>query len=302
MSLVKSFSVGEGDMFYIRHESDNFTTIDCCLYYDSEATSKKEMILSEIERESKSKNIRRFISTHPDEDHISGLVDYDNRLHITNFYRVDNHATKQGGESEDFRRYKRLRDDSTKKFALQKGCLRKWMNQSSEERGSSGLSCLWPIVPNSKYQEALSIAAEGGSPNNISPVIRYVTGGFSFLWMGDMGTEMQKEFEARVHVDPTTIVFAPHHGRRSGRIPTKLLKNLSPRLIVVGEAPSEDLCYYSGYNTITQNSSGDILFDITGGYMDIFVSDQNYNKEMGLSKRYGYNSHAEMFYMGTIKK
>ena len=30
MSVVKSFSVGDGDMFYIDHNSDNFTTIDCC--------------------------------------------------------------------------------------------------------------------------------------------------------------------------------------------------------------------------------------------------------------------------------
>ena len=30
MSRIKSFSVGKGDMFYIDHNSDNFTTIDCC--------------------------------------------------------------------------------------------------------------------------------------------------------------------------------------------------------------------------------------------------------------------------------
>ena len=30
MSVIKSFSVGDGDMFYINHNSDNFTTIDCC--------------------------------------------------------------------------------------------------------------------------------------------------------------------------------------------------------------------------------------------------------------------------------
>lgn len=35
MSIVKSFSVGDGDMFYIDHNSDNFTTIDCC-YSDDE--------------------------------------------------------------------------------------------------------------------------------------------------------------------------------------------------------------------------------------------------------------------------
>jgi hypothetical protein len=28
MSIVKSFSVGEGDMFYIKHGSSNFTIID----------------------------------------------------------------------------------------------------------------------------------------------------------------------------------------------------------------------------------------------------------------------------------
>ena len=31
MSLVKSLSVGNGDMFYIRHNSDKFSVIDCSL-------------------------------------------------------------------------------------------------------------------------------------------------------------------------------------------------------------------------------------------------------------------------------
>ncbi|CAM4346215.1 hypothetical protein COEX109129_19890 [Corallococcus exiguus] len=31
MSIIKSFSVGNGDMFYIKHNSDNFTIIDCNL-------------------------------------------------------------------------------------------------------------------------------------------------------------------------------------------------------------------------------------------------------------------------------
>lgn len=29
MSVIKSFSVGNSDMFYIKHNSDNFTLIDC---------------------------------------------------------------------------------------------------------------------------------------------------------------------------------------------------------------------------------------------------------------------------------
>jgi hypothetical protein len=35
MSIVKSLSVGNGDMFYIQHGSDNFTIIDCCLSDDN---------------------------------------------------------------------------------------------------------------------------------------------------------------------------------------------------------------------------------------------------------------------------
>ena len=43
MSIIKSFSVGEGDMFYIKHNSSNFSIIDCCLDDDN-----KEEIVDEI--------------------------------------------------------------------------------------------------------------------------------------------------------------------------------------------------------------------------------------------------------------
>jgi UDP-N-acetylglucosamine 2-epimerase (non-hydrolysing) len=78
-------------MFYINHNSDNFTTIDCCL-----TDEVKDDILDEIKEESSCKGISRFISTHPDEDHILGLVDYEDKLGINNFYRVNNDATKKG--------------------------------------------------------------------------------------------------------------------------------------------------------------------------------------------------------------
>ena len=42
-SIVKSFSVRNGDMFYINHASDNFTVIDCFLKDDN-----LEVIIEEI--------------------------------------------------------------------------------------------------------------------------------------------------------------------------------------------------------------------------------------------------------------
>ena len=38
MSVIKSFAVGNGDMFYIIHGSDNFTVIDCDLSDQNAAT------------------------------------------------------------------------------------------------------------------------------------------------------------------------------------------------------------------------------------------------------------------------
>ena len=39
MSIIKSISVGNGDMFYIKHCSSNFTIIDC----NMDETNKKEI-------------------------------------------------------------------------------------------------------------------------------------------------------------------------------------------------------------------------------------------------------------------
>lgn len=297
MSKVKSFSVGDGDMFYINHNSDNLTTIDCCLTDDA-----KDDIIDEIESESSGKGIKRFISTHPDDDHICGLVDYDKKFDILNFYRVDNETTKKGTGTDDFKRYKKLRDDSKKSFALEKGCNRKWMNKSDNERKTSGLFCLWPKTENELYQEALKVAANGGSPNNISPAIRYETKVFSFLWMGDMETDMQKEFDSKVTNEHTTIVFAPHHGRKSGHIPSSLMDKLTPKLVIVGEAPSNELDYYSGQNTMTQNTAGDILFETNGNYLDIFVSESGYNKTDGMVQNANHSTHSGMKYLGSVKE
>ena len=58
------------------------------------ACSNKQKITDEIISESNNKDITRFISTHPDEDHIHGLKYLDDKIGILNFYCVKNEATK----------------------------------------------------------------------------------------------------------------------------------------------------------------------------------------------------------------
>ena len=298
MSVIKSFSVGKGDMFYIRHGTANFTVIDCCLPDD-----RSDEILDEIEEKQKGTvaglgRIKRFISTHPDEDHIFGLERFDDRFGYVNFYAVKNKATKSN-ETADFKRYQKLRDGE-KAYYIKQGIRRRWLNRDGEGRRSSGVFMLWPIVTNQHYKDALKQAEDGGSPNNISPIIRYARkGGAAVMWMGDLETDFMEKIEDAITPDSSQVLFAPHHGRKSGRVPKDWLDAIDPKIIVVGEAPASELTYYDGWDTITQNSAGDIAFECLSGKTHVFVSSSTYSvnfltKEDGVGDRHG------CYYIGSF--
>ncbi|TKD66454.1 hypothetical protein [Pseudalkalibacillus hwajinpoensis] len=271
MSIIKSFSVDCGDMFYIKHGSDNFTIIDCNLSDRNEAD-----IVDELIDESKDKGIKRFISTHPDEDHICGITYLDERMGIGNFYCVKNEATKKD-PSKDFIKYCELRD-SEKAFHIQKDCSRKWMNISDDDRGGSGINILWPDINNPDYKEVLSKVKNGDSPNNTSAIIKYgLENGVTALWMGDLEKDFMEKIEDYVDWPSIDILFAPHHGRKSGKIPKTILDKLKPKLIVIGEAASIHLDYYDGYNKMTQNSTGDILFECVTNKVHVHVRNETYS-------------------------
>lgn len=292
MAIVKSFSVGNGDTFYIQHGSDNFTIIDCNLSDDV-----KETIVTELKEKSKNKGVTRFISTHPDEDHIQGIKYLDKEMPIINFYCANNSATKSD-ETESFLHYKSLRDGE-KAFYLFKGCSRKWMNIDNDERGSAGINILWPNTDNQYYKDALSKAAKGESANNISVITRYsIKNGASFCWFGDLETEFMENIYSDVQLKKTSIIFAPHHGRKSGRLPQEWVSDLNPKIIVVGEAPSEHLEYYKNFNTIKQNTAGDVTFECDGSWVHVFCSSDTYSEKF-LTDKNKSNDHG--IYIGSIE-
>jgi beta-lactamase superfamily II metal-dependent hydrolase len=284
--VIKSFAVGAGDMFYIKHSSDNFTIIDCDLSDDN-----ADDIIAELKEESKGKGIVRFISTHPDEDHFGGIERLDDEMPIVNFYVVKNQAVKDE-DTVSFKRYCELRD-SQKAFHIYKGCKRKWMNDSDEQRDQAGIEILWPDTSNEHFKKAIAACNGGEDYNNTSAVIRYyLEGGASFMWLGDLETEFMESIKGDIKLKKTTVIFAAHHGRDTGKIPDSWLKILDPQFIVIGEAPSRHLNYYTGYNRITQNMAGNITFDLVGDKVHIYSSNPSYwNKVLtdeGQSKFKGY--------------
>ncbi len=293
MSIVKSLAVGEGDMYYIRHGNDNFTLIDCCMGDDD-----RDAIIKQVKAESRGKGVVRFISTHPDDDHICGLAALDDAIGILNFYCVKNEATKSD-KTVDFDRYCELRDDPKKPFYIKQGCSRRWMNVANEERGSAGINILWPDVTNERFKAALADAKAGKSCNNISCVVRYgLKNGAAMLWMGDLETDFMDEIEGDLELGSTDILFAPHHGRHTGKVPATWLREIEPKIVVLGEAPSGSLDYYAAYHTITQNSAGEITFVCEEGRVDVYVSNENYSASF-LDNEFKPDTYGK--YIGTLK-
>lgn len=290
MSTVKSFATGEGDTYYIRHGSDNFTIIDCRIAED------RDDIISEIEEESADKGITRFISTHPDDDHIKGLSRLDGAIGILNFYVVANAATKPD-YTVDFERYCELRD-SSKAFYLYKGCARRWMNRGDGERKTSGLEILWPKIDNPDFKNVLGSAKEGGNPNNLSIILKYsLEDGATMLWFGDLETDFMETIEDEVSLPSVDVVFAAHHGR--SRMPASWIEQMDPKIIVLGEAPREHLEYYEGRDHLRQNTAWDITFENEHGKTHVYVGNPDYKAQFLTDD--GRSDTAYGYYMGSIE-
>ena len=286
-SIVKSYSfpVGEirGDMFYIQHNSNNFTIIDCFLKEGYDKNCRCSEILKEVQYMSRNR-ICRFISTHPDKDHILGIDKLDEAWEILNFYAVDN-STPADYQDKSLTKYLELL--SSKNYAIKRDIFRQWLNDDDNTNGSSGLNFLWPVLTNEKFKETLQNVSKGGSPNNISCALTYtVSEGPVYMWMGDMETDMQQEFYncCKYTLPRVDILFQPHHGRKSGAVPNDLLSALNPKLIIIGNAPAEHLDYGDSDITLTQNTAGDITFLNESDMVHVFTQNPIENVPTCLKK------------------
>jgi len=284
VSIVKSFSVGHGAMYYIKHGSSNFTVIDCRLVEGE----TMEPIIEEIQEQSQGKQVVRFISSHPDDDHIKGIVELDDAMGFRNFYCVANTATKED-LTDAFERYCDLRD-SSKAFNVHRGCTRKWMNKHDETRGSSGIDFEWPITSNEHYRAALDGTARGERANNISPIWTYsLNGGAKMIWMGDLETDFMEKIKDEMALPQVDILFAPHHGRDTP--PKNWMDQMDPQVVIIGEADEEHLDPYTGYTKMRQGRSGDLTIECADEKTHFFAANQNYShnglNDEGIADRYG---------------
>ena len=176
------------------------------------------------------------------------------------------------------------------------------MNVSSDERGCAGINYLWPITSDEDFQDALEKVKEGTGYNNISPIFTYsIQNGVEIMWMGDIEHDFLEKVKDKIEWPEIDILFAPHHGRDSGKVPEDVLKKLKPHIVIIGEAPSEYLNYYPGYNTITQNSAGDIVFNCSDGYVDIYIEKESYSYDTDFLENKSKSDCTYGHYLGSFK-
>ena len=277
MSIIKSFSFPDrttdirGDMFYVEHNNGTFSVIDCYLKANGTPNGRRSEIIREIKERSAGK-LCRFISTHPDQDHIEGLNQLDEQWPINNFYSVPNECLGEEGNAS-LTKYIELRDSAEVNYGIERNITRAWLNKSQDGRDGAGIKFYWPDLENEKFKEAQLAAKNGQKINNICPIFTYsLRNGATVMWLGDLETDMQQEFynQYRDSIPHVDILFQPHHGRKSGAVPAELLEALNPSLIIIGNAPSEYIDYGNARQTITQNTSGDLVFSLVGNRIHVY--------------------------------
>lgn len=308
-TIVKSFSFpkGEirGDTFYIKHGVDSFTVIDCYLLTNSEydENNRQKEIIDEIVKESNGR-IRRFISTHPDHDHIAGIEELFRRWSTENFYAVSNEIPENKDDSS-LTKYIEIKKKYN--YSIEEGISRKWLNDGDNEHGSSGINFKWPILTNQAFKDALTKVKNGEEVNNICPVFTYtIKEGARYMWMGDLLTGMQEEYYSacKNNIPKVDILFQPHHGRTTGAVPEELLNAIDPQIIIIGNAPSKHIDYGDSRKTITQNAAGDLTFVNEDDYIHIYSQNKVNNLPDNLEQIFEKalkNVYEPTYYCGSLK-
>jgi len=243
-------------------------------------------------------SIFRFILSHPHMDHMTGLHDLVNKenVGITNFWHSGVELdtpdfSKANYNEDDWNTYIELKnsDESPKNLVKNAG-------DTGEFWTDDGIEILCPT------DDLKKIAVEKNRLNLCSYVLLITYKDFKFVLAGDAEKESWDYIVENYSdkISNVNVLKAAHHGRESGKIPSDLLKRLDPHVIVIGEALSEHLNYYTGYNTLTQNSTGDIVFKNESGKTHIFIEKKNYSYDISFLKKEAIENCELGYYLGTF--
>ena len=192
------------------------------------------------------RSIFRFIVTHPDMDHLSGLWRLRQEVNLGNMYDIVNFwDTKPDFEKGDFENgrydendweeYLRLRNGERGQtiLKLNRGASGKYYNQDNDQGEGLG-DVIHILAPTPELEE---IASEDNSPNDVSYALLVEYGDCRIVLGGDANSETSWEsiydyFQENEWDMSVDILKASHHGRKSGYHQPSV-KEMSPQYTIV---------------------------------------------------------------------
>ena len=208
----------------------------------------------------RSKEIFRFIATHPDMDHLTGLYKLSQEIEIPNFWDTK-HSVKKSDDPEDWegtgydirdwRAYLRLgkSESSPKALFYKAGDQNKYYDED-------GVRILAPF----KHEPSTS---EDDDINILSYVLFIVYGKCMIVLGGDAPAEIWKALHevAEGKLPKVNLLKAPHHGRKSGYY-WPAIKAMSPdyTVVSVGKLKKKDDAFAS-YEKYSENGCFSTRFE-----------------------------------------
>ncbi len=335
MGVIHYLNVKDGDCSIIKHPSGHTTMIDV-----SNATSDiEDDVTDELKKTVKEgiyealsvsgnfnqkafpvnpikylqslgeSSIFRFILTHPDMDHMSGIKDIFSEFSPQNFWDTDNECEKEFEDEsrwneDDWKFYKNIRDTnpqrSPKRLTLFSGAKGSCYNKDGDgDGGGDGLHVLAPT------KELLKQANETDDYNDASYVILYRSNGRKILFAGDSNDKtwehiLKNHKKSVMNVD---LLIAPHHGRKSDRS-YDFLDIVNPTMTFFGNANSEHLAYSAWSSrdlpVITNNQANCMIVDTNTSPMEIYVTNKKFAESY--YKDTWYSDEHDAYYIGDIDR
>jgi len=267
-------NVGKGNCTIIEFPSGRLAMIDIDnsrVNNDNSLTDPIDYYISKFGR----KTLFRFILTHPDMDHMSGLNLIANKISISNFWDTENNKRIS---DENWNNSPYNRDDWNKYQEFRRSqedpkCLFLYQNSNSE--------CCWiqdGITILSPTKNLVALANETEEYNHLSYVLMIDYSNVRILIGGDATIEAWDEIFKQFGVDGlrADIFLAPHHGSKKN-INKDVFKYINPDYVIVSVAAGVDYDYnyYNGLaniNVLSTKYYGTITLEIQpNGKYKIFV-------------------------------
>ncbi len=318
MAKFHFLNVKEGDCSIIEHNSGHVSVIDICnarlpekkgklglweilsLQQKAKELAEKTAARKNYGQKAHPENpieymkrlgiddIFRLAITHPDMDHMDGLVDLFECCTPINYYDTNN--KKEMTESwegspyreEDWKLYKQLRD---KPSETSPKCLRIYSGDAGIYRrkdweGKAPGDAFFTLAPT---PELIEEANKNDDYNDSSYVFMYCSPSGKIILSGDSHNKTWEHIlsEHEELVKDVELLIAPHHGRKSGRS-YEFLDVLKPKMTFFGNAPAKDLAYTAwrsrGLPYITNNMAGSMVVDCDNN-MDLYVANEEYARD-----------------------